>query len=464
MPVDRLVMKLSTWVEIMGPSRSTRGFGEWRERVYPWGMSSCSESAASGAAAALDAQSQAPDLLARWQAEHEARLAAERELSRANAANEAKTRFLSTMSHEIRTPLNGVVGMVELLRETRLDREQSGYVDTLSQSAEALLSIVNEVIDLSIIDSGQLEREQRPFSPLRLAQDTMALVRPHAQAKGLTLLLWCGELPPQVVGEPTRLQQVWMNLLSNAIKFTDRGEVRFDLQAEAPLPTDSGTAQIRLRGRVSDTGRGIEREHQRRIAEAFSRSDITTPPGATGSGLGLSIASRLVRLLGGELTLESEPGVGSRFGFSIQAELPDLHPASVRPEAQSAAPLETLRVLVAEDNQINQLLAMTVLAKFGIQARLARDGLEAVELARAAPFDVILMDVQMPRMDGIEATRAIRQIETEGHPRPWIIAVTANAFDQDRERCLAAGMDDFVSKPFRQEALRDALMQSTRVR
>ena len=401
---------------------------------------------------------------ARWQAEHEARLAAEQALARALAANEAKTRFLSTMSHEIRTPLNGVVGMVELLRETRLDREQSGYVDTLSQSAEALLTIVNEVIDLSIIDSGQLEREQRMFSPLRLAQDTMALVRAHAQAKGLTLLLWCGELPEQVLGEPTRLQQVWMNLLSNAIKFTDRGEVRFDLHAESSQPPGAGMTRIQLRGRVSDTGRGIEREHQRQITEAFDRSDITTPPGATGSGLGLSIASRLVRLMGGELTLESEPGVGSRFGFSVAAELPVTHAASIQPEGRATLPIETLRVLVAEDNQINQLLAMTVLAKFGIQARLARDGLEAVELARQEAFDVILMDVQMPRMDGIEATRAIRQTELDGRPRPWIIAVTANAFDQDRERCLAAGMDDFVSKPFRQEALRDALLQSAQAR
>lgn len=395
------------------------------------------------------------------ESEQAARAAAEKALLRAEAANQAKTRFLSTMSHEIRTPLNGVVGMIELLRATRLDREQTSYVDTLSQSAEALLTIVNAVIDLSAIDSGQLERERRMFSPLRLAQETLALVRPHAQAKGLKLLLWCNELPETLLGEPTRLQQVWMNLLSNAIKFTDRGEVRFDLQAGLP-EEHNGKRRVRLRGQVSDTGRGIEREHQARIVEAFNRSDITTPPGATGSGLGLSIASRLVRLMGGELTLESEPGVGSRFGFAVEAELlvdhaqPDDHAKS------EAIPIAHLRVLVAEDNQINQLLAMTVLAKFGIQARLARDGVEALDMAREETFDVILMDVQMPRMDGIDATRAIRAMSAEQTQRPWIIAVTANAFDQDRERCLAAGMNDFVSKPFRQEALRDALMQSAR--
>ncbi|MFZ9406445.1 MAG: response regulator [Burkholderiaceae bacterium] len=394
--------------------------------------------------------------------ERRARAEAETALARAEAANQAKTRFLSTMSHEIRTPLNGVVGMIELLRGTRLDREQTGYVDTLSQSAEALLTIVNAVIDLSAIDSGQLERERRIFSPLRLAQETLALVRPHAQAKGLRLLLWCGELPERLVGEPARLQQVWMNLLSNAIKFTDRGEIRFDLLAEMP-DANSHEARIRLHGRVSDSGRGIEREHQRQIIEAFTRSDITTPPGATGSGLGLSIASRLVRLMGGELTLESEPGVGSRFGFSLETTLPVESAEAAGQSGPQSIPIAALRVLVAEDNQINQLVAMTVLAKFGIQASLARDGIEAVEMARQDAFDVILMDVQMPRMDGIDATRAIRALPSASDGRrPWIIAVTANAFDQDRERCLAAGMDDFVSKPFRQEALRDALMQSAR--
>lgn len=404
------------------------------------------------------------DLGALLNSERAARLAAEQALARADTANQAKTRFLSTMSHELRTPLNGVVGMIELLRATRLDREQIGYIDTLSQSAEALLTIVNAVIDLSAIDSGQLERELRAFSPLRLAQDTIALVRPHAQAKGLGLLLWCDQLPDQVLGEPTRLQQVWMNLLSNAIKFTDRGEVRFDLQADTSGASTGQTGHIRLHGKVSDTGRGIERDHQRRIIEAFNRSDITTPPGATGSGLGLSIASRLVRLMGGELTLDSEPGVGSRFGFSVQTDLPIEPSESSRPDLHVATPIEALRVLVAEDNQINQLLAMTVLAKFGIQAKLARDGVEAVEMAVHEPFDIILMDIQMPRMDGIDATRAIRKNAKDGQPRPWIIAVTANAFDQDRERCLSAGMDDFVSKPFRQEALRDALMQSARMR
>jgi CheY-like chemotaxis protein len=372
----------------------------------------------------------------------------------------ASAGLLALISHQLRTPLNGVVGMIELLRATRLDREQSGYLETLSQSAEALLSIVNTVIDLSEIGSGRLEREQRVFSPLQLAQDTTALVRPHAQAKGLRLLLWCGALPERLLGEPTRLQQIWLSLLSNAIKFTEHGEVRFDLNVSPAAPSDPGT--LVLHGLISDTGRGIARDEQRAIVQAFDAADETTLPSMGGPGLGLTMASRLARRMGGKLTLESEPGVGSRLGFSVRVELPAMSTEFQPDDPQIGARIAALRVLVAEDNPIHQVLAIAVLAKFGIAADLAADGIEALERARTQPYDVILMDIQMPRMTGHQATQAIRRLPDSGASRPWIIAVTANAFDQDRELCLASGMNDFISKPFRQEGLRDALMQSLR--
>jgi two-component system, sensor histidine kinase len=381
------------------------------------------------------------------------RTAALREaLERAEAGTRAKSAFLATMSHEIRTPLNGVIGMIELLRGTRLDGEQRGYVETLLQSADTLLAIINDVLDFSRIEAGRLELEHRPFSPLRLAQDVIAMLRPQAEHKGLAMLLWSGALPERLAGDPTRLQQVWLNLLSNAIKFTDHGEVRFDLRAER---LERG--RWRLHGAVIDTGIGLTEAQRLRLFEAFSQADSSMSRRYGGSGLGLAICSRLVGLMDGALTVESTPGEGSRFGFSVCFDaIADAPPPAVEPAAVPLAALGSLRVLLAEDNTVNQTLALSVLRKFGIDARLARDGREALDAVHEADFDVVLMDVQMPGMDGIEATQAIRALGDAVH-QPRIIAVTANAFEQDRERCMQAGMDDFVAKPFRQDALRAAL-------
>jgi CheY-like chemotaxis protein len=230
--------------------------------------------------------------------------------------------------------------------------------------------------------------------------------------------------------------------------------VRIELHAQ----TESD-GRVRLRSMVRDTGTGISRERQNRLRDALQRPSIAAAPGADGPGLGLAITARLIRLMGGVLDFESEPAVGSRFTFSVVVDMPttDLQAAAAQP--QDTTPLERLRVLVAEDNPVNQSLALTVLRKFGIQAQLAGNGDEALQAVRSTTFDVVLMDVQMPIMDGLEATRAIRALPAD-RPQPWIIAVTANAFEQDRKRCLEAGMDDFVSKPFRQEALRDALLHA----
>jgi len=372
-------------------------------------------------------------------------------------------RLLASLSHQIRTPLNGVIGMIELLGSTSLDREQQGYLDTLSQSAEALLVTLNAALELSALASAPPGRSLRAFSPRQLAQETTELVRPLAQAKQLPLLLWCEDLPAQVVGEPDRLQQLWLNLLSNAIKFTDRGEIRFTLQC-SPDKDPKAASPLCLIGTVSDTGRGIARAQQDRIRLAFGDPERLGEIGFDkGLGLGLSIAARLAHRLHAALTLDSEPGSGTRVCLSVPVDpAPQVVDAGLT-EAQQNQQLAALSVLVAEDNPVHQMLVLTLLKRLGIEATLAQDGAQALACAREQHFDVILMDIEMPVMDGEAATRAIRALEAaDGGKRPWIIAMTARAFDEDRARCRAAGMDDFVSKPFRQEGLRDALLQRVR--
>ncbi|MCA3178143.1 MAG: ATP-binding protein [Burkholderiaceae bacterium] len=395
-------------------------------------------------------------------------------LERAEAGTRAKSEFLATMSHEIRTPLNGVVGMMELLRGTRLDGEQRGYVDTLLQSADTLLAIINDVLDFSRIEAGRLELERRPFSPLRLAHDVLAMLRPQADHKGLAMLLRAGPLPERLLGDPTRLQQVWLNLLSNAIKFTERGEARLEVHCDR---LDDG--RWRLHGAVTDTGIGMNDAQRERLFEAFTQVDSSMSRRYGGSGLGLAISSRLVTLMDGTITVDSTPGEGSRFGFDMRLDAAASEPASGvegalhvaqvaqatgvdAPDTPEAPPLSTLRVLLAEDNPVNQALALATLSKLGIEATLARDGAEAIDALRVAAYDVVLMDMQMPGVDGLEATRRIRAAG-DALAQPWIVALTANAFDRDREACLAAGMDDFVAKPFRQVTLQGALERAPRI-
>jgi two-component system, sensor histidine kinase len=392
------------------------------------------------------------ELTRRLEAEQSARIEAEEAFAKSVAGNRSKSEFLATMSHEIRTPLNGVIGMIELLRGTRLDNEQRSLLETLSQSSDTLLSILNEVLDFSKIEAGRLEIDSRPFSPLVVAQEIVALLRPQADQKGVAMLLWTGQLPGRLFGDPTRLQQIWLNLLSNAIKFTERGEIRFELFAER-----TATGHVRLHGSVSDTGIGMSVEQQSRVFEAFTQA--ASVPGG-GAGLGLAISSRLARIMNGKITIESRPGEGSRFGFSMQLDsFNSKDDGNDQRPGKTDVPVAQLRVLLAEDNAVNQTLALAILAKFGIKAELARNGYEALQAVSVREFDVVLMDVQMPELDGLDATRAIRALPGSV-AQPWIIALTANAFEQDRQLCLAAGMDDFVAKPFKQEALRDALMRT----
>jgi signal transduction histidine kinase/ActR/RegA family two-component response regulator len=376
-------------------------------------------------------------------------------LARAQAGTLAKSRFLATMSHEIRTPLNGVIGMIELLRGTALAPGQHAYLDTLLQSADTLLAIINDVLDFSKIEAGRVDLEQRDLDPLQVARDTLMLLRPQAEAKGLMLTLQAGTLPPRAVGDPTRLQQVWMNLLSNAIKFTAHGEVTMALHAQ---PLDGGG--WRLYGEVRDTGIGISASQRAQLFEAFTQADSSTSRRYGGTGLGLAITARLVNLMGGEIRLDSEPGLGSRFTFTARlAAAAWCGAAPVPADRPAPESLERLRVLVAEDNAVNQTIAMTMLSRMGIAATLVHDGRAALDAVAAHPYDVVLMDMQMPELDGLEATRAIRA-QVPAVAQPWIIAVTANAFEQDRQRCLEAGMDDFVGKPYKPGPLREALLRA----
>jgi signal transduction histidine kinase/CheY-like chemotaxis protein/HPt (histidine-containing phosphotransfer) domain-containing protein len=365
------------------------------------------------------------------------RRAADEEVRRASAA---KSTFLASMSHEMRTPLNGVIGMVELLGQTRVTEQQRGFLALLGKSAESLLALVNEVLDISKIEAGGLELEEIAFDVRQLARDALAVVGQQAQRKGLALSCRLDPgLPAAAQGDPGRLRQVLLNLLSNAVKFTASGEVE--------LAVDHLAGQGSLRFSVRDTGVGIAPDRQRAIFEPFAQADASTSRTHGGTGLGLTIASRLVERMGGRLTVTSEPGKGSTFAFAVPLRAAALEPAAEPPPPPP--PEAHARVLLAEDNTVNQQVLTLLLEKAGYHVEVASNGREALAALEREPFDLVLMDVQMPEMDGLRATRLIRQREKAFGGHVPVVAVTANAVQGERQRCLAAGMDDYLSKPVR---------------
>jgi len=374
---------------------------------------------------------------------------------RAEVADRTKSDFLANMSHEVRTPLHAILGFAELLAHGALDAQQRDYVDQVLHSGRALLTLVNEVLDFSKVESGRLELEAAPVEVAEVVADVTRSFAPRLGRKGLTITTSIAdEVPPWVVTDRTRVRQILLNLVGNAVKFTERGEI-----AVAVTARSLGERRHRLRLEVRDSGIGVERDRLGRLFEPFAQVDASTTRRFGGTGLGLAICRRLVEAMDGEIGVESQPGAGSTFWFTVPVEraAPDRPEAAPTPRPAPLEGLADLRILIAEDNPVSMRLAVALLEALGCaDLRTVSDGAAAVEAARQEAFDLILMDVQMPELDGLDAARRIRA-QLAGEAGPLIVAMTAGVLADERLACRDAGMDEFLSKPVDFAALRKVL-------
>jgi len=407
------------------------------------------------------AKNETEDLNEELADEIEQRKRVEKELHKAKevaeAASKTKSEFLANMSHEIRTPMNGILGTLQLLQGSSLTKSQEEYVNIAYNSGEALLSLLNDILDFSKIEAGKLELEYIPFNLNSLVNELTVLLKQRAEERNVELLAELDEKIPEVIkGDSVRIRQILANLLTNAIKFTENGSVK--IKASVLELSDKSA---RLKMEVIDSGIGISEEAQRKLFNSFTQADGSTTRKYGGTGLGLAIVRQLVTLMRGRLGVESEEGKGACFWIEIGFEIPDEKVVPGQKEEEAETPVESLEghVLLVEDNPVNQVIAKKMLEKAGLTYEVVVNGEEAVERVKQPhEFNLILMDCQMPVMDGYEATQSIRSYEQEiSAARLPVVAMTANAMEGDKDKCLKAGMDDYVAKPVKQDSLKQVL-------